>query len=295
MSYHFEEDEACEFGDREAVLIYNFRFWIKKNKANGANFFDGRTWTYNKMEAFEKLFKFWTKDQIRRLIDSLVNQNVLLKGNYNKNPHDRTCWYAFTDELRFLRETAATLYSTDLANLPNADGENAKSNCDNSQIQLANIKNGIGKNPTYKETDIKTDIKTFISLSPDAKKEKLKEIWLEKKLKSNSEKYFLFREKSNWKGVANLEADIAWWENGYLEKNPQAKENLVIESKEIQNIRYQIKRLIPSQLEYDMLFAGCPIEKGKDGFFIVKVSDKAVLKYTAELFDINIKIEVKNA
>jgi len=106
MAYHFEEDEAFEFGDREAILIYNFRFWIRKNKANGKHFYDGRTWTYNKVEAFGKLFRFWTIDQVRRLLDSLVKQNVLLKGNYNQNPHDRTCWYAFTDEARFFKRTS---------------------------------------------------------------------------------------------------------------------------------------------------------------------------------------------
>ncbi|NBV06639.1 MAG: hypothetical protein EBS06_05325 [Proteobacteria bacterium] len=155
MAYHFEEDEALEFGDREAILIYNFRFWIRKNKANGKHFHDGRTWTYNKLDAFPKLFRFWTPNQIRRLIDSLVDQKVLIKGNYNSNPHDRTCWYAFTDENKFLREKPKDeplpLDPDDLANSTNASGENNNSICEKDKMDLSKDTNGDVGNDKYKQ------------------------------------------------------------------------------------------------------------------------------------------------
>jgi hypothetical protein len=179
MAFQFEEDEAIEFGDREAVLIYHFRFWIRKNKANNHNFFDGRTWTWNKNDAFAKLFRFWSKDQIRRLIDNLVDKGVIIKGNYNSNPHDRTCWYAFTDEARFLREAPSKQDRTDLANLPNANGENAKSISQNSQIDLAELENPIGKFANYKETDLKPDLNPN-EKTPDLSVNEIKKMIAEK-------------------------------------------------------------------------------------------------------------------
>ena len=97
LSHQFDIEHAARFGIEEAILINHIRFWIQKNKANDRNHHDGRWWTYNSVAAFTKIFPYMTAKQIRRAIDSLVAQGVLVKGNYNKNPYDRTAWYAFAD------------------------------------------------------------------------------------------------------------------------------------------------------------------------------------------------------
>ncbi len=93
----FDSDIAAKYGVDEAILIANFAFWIEKNQANGRNFYDGRFWTYNSIDAFTKLFPFWTARQIRRILKSLEDQNVIITGNYNPSTYDRTIWYAFSD------------------------------------------------------------------------------------------------------------------------------------------------------------------------------------------------------
>ena len=40
MIYSFDSGVAKEYGVNEAIMIANFQFWIKKNKANKNNFFD---------------------------------------------------------------------------------------------------------------------------------------------------------------------------------------------------------------------------------------------------------------
>jgi hypothetical protein len=102
MNYQFDSEEAEQYGVDEAIMVSNLRFWIQKNQANGRHFYEGRTWTYNKLEAFTELMPFWTEKQIRRIIDSLVGQEVILKGNFNSTAYDRTCWYAFLDESKSL-------------------------------------------------------------------------------------------------------------------------------------------------------------------------------------------------
>jgi hypothetical protein len=98
MNYHFDSEHACAYGVNEAILIHNFLFWIRKNKANGKHFHDGRTWTYNSVTAWMKLFPFWSRKQLRNVIESLLSQGVIVSGEYNENPFDRTKWYAFSDE-----------------------------------------------------------------------------------------------------------------------------------------------------------------------------------------------------
>lgn len=102
MEYGFNIEHATLYGVNEAIFIKNLAFWISKNKANNKNEFDNRTWTYNSIEAYSQLFPFWTTKQTRNVITSLIKQRVIIKGNYNKRKYDRTSWYAFLEEDKFL-------------------------------------------------------------------------------------------------------------------------------------------------------------------------------------------------
>ena len=102
MNYSFDIEHAKEYGVDEAIMVYNLQFWLLKNKASGKNFHDNHTWTFNSAEAFTILFPFWSPKQIRRILKSLESQGVLITGNYNKSKYDKTLWYAFKDENKFL-------------------------------------------------------------------------------------------------------------------------------------------------------------------------------------------------
>lgn len=97
MTYQFDTDIAALYGVDESIMITNLQFWIRKNEANGKHFHDGRFWTYNSIDAFTKLFPFWTARQIRRILKSLEDKGVIVTGNYNTSAYDRTTWYAFGD------------------------------------------------------------------------------------------------------------------------------------------------------------------------------------------------------
>lgn len=102
MNYNFNIEIAKQYGVNEAIMIANFQFWIAKNKANEQGFKDGSYWTYNSVKAFRDLFPFWSEKQIRTILNSLVKQNVLKTGNYNQSSYDRTLWYAFIDEEKWI-------------------------------------------------------------------------------------------------------------------------------------------------------------------------------------------------
>lgn len=98
MKYMFDVELATQYGTDEAIFLENLVFWVIRNRENERNFFDGRTWTYNSVRALKSLFPFWSDYQMRRVLESLIKQGVIVKGNYNKNPYDRTMWYALVDE-----------------------------------------------------------------------------------------------------------------------------------------------------------------------------------------------------
>lgn len=138
-NYTFNYEIAVEYGSDEAIMIKNFLFWIEKNRQRQINFYDARTWTYNSIDSFAALFAFWTKKQVRRILNSLIKKGVLIKGNYNKIAYDRTNWYAFKDENQWFNlpaNTSQTRENSDLPKWENADAHLDGWNCPNGQIDL---------------------------------------------------------------------------------------------------------------------------------------------------------------
>ena len=136
MKHIFDVNVAKEYGIEIAILLENMNFWLEKNRANNTNFFDGRYWTYNSIKGFEKLFPYWSKDKIYRVLKKAEDLGLIIKGNYNKLSYDRTTWYAFS--------------------------ESAESMFQNRNIHFADLQNGISENAKpipYINTDINTDNK----------------------------------------------------------------------------------------------------------------------------------------
>ena len=98
MEHHFEVEDAQTYGVEKAVILYNLKYWIRHNMANGVHCYENRTWTYNSAEAFTELFPYFNAQKIARLLRQLEEADVIMSGCYNKKGYDRTKWYAFVDE-----------------------------------------------------------------------------------------------------------------------------------------------------------------------------------------------------
>jgi hypothetical protein len=123
-THNFDEDVASEYGVSPAVMIAALQRWIRRNRANEKNLHDDRTWTYNSWRGWAELFPFWTADQVRRILEKLIELKILRVGNFNKTGFDRTTWYAFEDEEKWVPfGKSAESHS---AKLPNGNGEKAE-------------------------------------------------------------------------------------------------------------------------------------------------------------------------
>ena len=97
--YHFNAKLAQRHGVNGAIFLHAMAFWVAKNQANGRHFHEGRTWTYNTLDALTKLFPFWTRRQVERIVAKLKDEGALLTGNFSQDKTDRTVWYALADQV----------------------------------------------------------------------------------------------------------------------------------------------------------------------------------------------------
>ena len=143
MNHSFDIEIAKEYGMLGAVLINHIWFWTEKNRANERNFHDGRYWIYNSAKAFSELFPYVSAWTINSTLNKLVEAGVLIKGNYNTTPMDRTLWFALSDKgLEFVK--------------------NPKCIFANPKMEICDSKNGNLQSQKCLNTDINTDIKTDI-------------------------------------------------------------------------------------------------------------------------------------
>lgn len=150
MEHSFDIHLASEIGLEESIMMKHIVFWISKNKHNKKHNHDGRTWTYNSVSAFDGLFPYFTKSQIRRILKSLVSKELIIEGNYNSAKYDRTKWFAIVDEQRFvdLHKCNSSKAQMDLSKQTNASVET-------------------GKPIPYTISDSKTDSKHIYKMSVD--------------------------------------------------------------------------------------------------------------------------------
>lgn len=98
MEHSFNVNLAKEYGIEEAVMINNLYFWIKHNVANKVNSHDGRYWTFNSAKALSELFPYMNDKKIARVLTSLSDRGLVLKGHFCDDKSIRTNWYSFSDQ-----------------------------------------------------------------------------------------------------------------------------------------------------------------------------------------------------
>lgn len=148
MNHTFDVAIAEEYGVHAAVLYENIRYWIAKNKANNAHFHDGRYWTYSSHAAFAELFPYLTERQVKYALQKLRDAGMIVVGNYNQLPFDRTAWYALGD------------------GAPAGNDDSTGQNCPTQQTDLSGLNGQNCPTNTYYNPDINTDINKREGHSP---------------------------------------------------------------------------------------------------------------------------------
>lgn len=86
---------AEKVGLNESIFLQQLHYWLVASK----NIEEGHKWVYNTYDGWLEQFPFWSKSTLRRTITSLENQNLIIKGNFNKLKIDKTIWYRIDYEV----------------------------------------------------------------------------------------------------------------------------------------------------------------------------------------------------
>lgn len=130
MEHSFDIEVAKEYGVQPAILLKNIYFWISKNRANEINYYDGNYWTYNSKKAFAELFPYMNARQVDYALKKLIDDGLIITGNYNKVGYDRTLWYAITKKGYSILQNC----NMDVAKLFDGNDNNAQPIPDNKPV-----------------------------------------------------------------------------------------------------------------------------------------------------------------
>uniref|UniRef100_UPI002490E527 conserved phage C-terminal domain-containing protein n=1 Tax=Lactobacillus amylolyticus TaxID=83683 RepID=UPI002490E527 len=80
---------AVAVGLNEAIVLQQINYWLSKS----TKVINGRKWTYNSYEDWQKQLPFWSVSTIKRIFTGLEKDGLLVSGNFNKAKFDKTKWY----------------------------------------------------------------------------------------------------------------------------------------------------------------------------------------------------------
>jgi hypothetical protein len=85
----FDVNVAKEYGIYCAILLEYIH--ARMNTHDG-----DRYWMRESVKTIHENIPYMSEKQIRSSLDKMVDGGILMVGNYNEDPHDRTKWYTFT-------------------------------------------------------------------------------------------------------------------------------------------------------------------------------------------------------
>jgi hypothetical protein len=98
-SHSFDTGIAYYFKSIDVAVVFNhIVFWLRNNKSKNKNQHDGKTWMYETNEDIADQLGYLNERQVKYCTHKLVEENFLIRSNYNKNAFDKTPWYSLFDE-----------------------------------------------------------------------------------------------------------------------------------------------------------------------------------------------------
>lgn len=139
LSHSFNIEIAQEIGVSNAIVLQHFGFWYKKVVIDGVNRFEGKFWVRMKLSQLHKIFPYYSTDQLRRYVEKLISENLLIDGSFNEKKGDRTKWYTLTDEAKNMLGIDDKKLTGEFANGStgeNANGTGEFANSNNKEVVI---------------------------------------------------------------------------------------------------------------------------------------------------------------
>jgi len=153
---------AATIGLNEAIFLQQLHYWLNSTVSTT---FSETQWIRNTQDQWVKNFPFWSKRTVRRVIDSLQENNLIFVTNeFNSKKTDKTDWYTINYEM--------------LETMSNTDQNSMRTSCpspcgQNGHIEVDKMATSINKDIYPKETNKKTTTEKRADSSPSSDQLKL--------------------------------------------------------------------------------------------------------------------------
>lgn len=97
-SHSFDVGVAKTLGINAAIVLNHIIYWLRINCAKDHNVYDGKVWMYESQQDIANYLDYMTLDEVKKAVVKLLDAGVLIKGNYNANPFNKTSWYTTADQ-----------------------------------------------------------------------------------------------------------------------------------------------------------------------------------------------------
>lgn len=126
---------AQKIGLNEAIVLQQIHYWLQTKPHE----IDGKLWTYNTLDEWQKNFPFWSKRTIQRILKRLEQEGLIKSEKINKHQYDQTKWYTINyDNLPKVELTNEG--QNDQHNMDNLSNQNDQHNVDNlSKSDVVNL------------------------------------------------------------------------------------------------------------------------------------------------------------
>ena len=102
MNHSFNVEVATKYGIPHALVLGHIDFMVQKARTNGEKRIEGKYWMRKSVGEFAEMYPYLTKNQVRRAIEKLRNDGLIVSRRFKSNECTKTLWYTVTKEGRKL-------------------------------------------------------------------------------------------------------------------------------------------------------------------------------------------------
>ncbi len=108
-------------GLNEAIILQQIHYWLEKSNI----VHEEKRWVYNSYKEWQKQFKFWSVDTIKRTLCELEKNGYIEKKRLSKNNFDKTNYYTINYHKIDIPIDEGKMHQSKSASCTNREGQNA--------------------------------------------------------------------------------------------------------------------------------------------------------------------------
>ena len=144
MNHSFNVEVATKYGIPHALVLGHIDFMVQKARTNGEKRIEGKYWMRKSVSEFAEMYPYLTKNQVRRAIEKLRDDGLIVSRRFKSNECTKTLWYTVTKEGRKLLGNDKTQTAPE----PQRSGTSATPIRHESQSNTAQLPYGVAQEPT---------------------------------------------------------------------------------------------------------------------------------------------------